>query len=271
MNLAFDFGITNTDIVCSDDGRMDYFSFPSESVTEESLKKILNSLKLDISKINKIAVTGGKSSDLSDSLLNIPVIKVNEVDAIGYGAKELYKITDSEFLAVSTGTGTACIGLINNEFKHLGGISVGGGTLQGLSNLLFNEVDSEIINKLAIEGNRSELDALIGEVVNNIGSLHPNVTASNFAKARISNNFSDEDLASSLANMVGEVIGTISYLNAMLIGVNKAYYVGRVSQLEGVKKGLDARLKLANIDGQYNDRQGFGNAIGAIAYLDANT
>ena len=87
MNLAFDFGITNTDIVCSDDGRMDYFSFPSESVTEESLKKILNSLKLDISKINKIAVTGGKSSDLSDSLLNIPVIKVNEVDAIGYGAK----------------------------------------------------------------------------------------------------------------------------------------------------------------------------------------
>jgi type II pantothenate kinase len=115
------------------------------------------------------------------------------------------------------------------------------------------------------------LDALIGEVVNNIGSLHPNVTASNFAKARISNNFSDEDLASSLANMVGEVIGTISYLNAMLIGVNKAYYVGRVSQLEGVKKGLDARLKLANIGGQYNDRQGFGNAIGAIAYLNANT
>jgi hypothetical protein len=56
-----------------------------------------------------------------------------------------------------------------------------------------------------------------------------------------------------------------------LIGVNKAYYVGRVSQLEGVKKGLDARLKLANIGGQYNDRQGFGNAIGAIAYLNANT
>jgi type II pantothenate kinase len=71
--------------------------------------------------------------------------------------------------------------------------------------------------------------------------------------------------------MIGEVIGTISYLNAMLIGVNKAYYVGRVSQLEGVKKGLDARLKLANIGGQYNDRQRFGNAIGAIAYLNANT
>ena len=122
------------------------------------------------------------------------VIKVNEIDAIGYGAKELYKITDSEFLAVSTGTGTACIGLINNEFKHLGGISVGGGTLQWLSNLLFNEVDSEIINKLAIEGNRTELDALIGEVVNDIGSLHPDVTASNFAKARISNNFSNEEL-----------------------------------------------------------------------------
>ena len=117
MNLAFDFGITNTDIVSFDDGTMDYFSFPSDNVSDESLKKFLNSLKFDISKINKIAVTGGKSSDLSDCLLNIPVIKVNEVDAIGYGAKELYKITDSEFLAVSTGTGTACIGLINNEFS----------------------------------------------------------------------------------------------------------------------------------------------------------
>jgi hypothetical protein len=40
MNLAFDFGITNTDIVSSDDGAMDYFSFPSESVTDESLKSI---------------------------------------------------------------------------------------------------------------------------------------------------------------------------------------------------------------------------------------
>lgn len=38
MNLAFDFGITNTDIVSSDNGTMDYFSFPSESVTDESLK-----------------------------------------------------------------------------------------------------------------------------------------------------------------------------------------------------------------------------------------
>ena len=45
MNLAFDFGITNTDIVSSDDGTMDYFSFPSESVTDESLKKFLNSQK----------------------------------------------------------------------------------------------------------------------------------------------------------------------------------------------------------------------------------
>ena len=56
MNLAFDFGITNTDIVSSDDGTMDYFSFPSESVTDESLKKFLNSLKLDISKINNICL-----------------------------------------------------------------------------------------------------------------------------------------------------------------------------------------------------------------------
>jgi type II pantothenate kinase len=71
--------------------------------------------------------------------------------------------------------------------------------------------------------------------------------------------------------MIGEIIGTVSYLNALLIGVRKIYFIGKVSLLESVKDGIDKRLELANIQGKYDGMRGFGNVIGAIAYLNANT
>ena len=70
--------------------------------------------------------------------------------------------------------------------------------------------------------------------------------------------------------MIGEVIGTISYLNALLMNVDRVYFVGRVTLLESVKKGIDKRLSLANISGIYKENREFGNALGAIAYAKEN-
>tara|TARA_B100000767_G_scaffold212754_1_gene200015 strand:- start:2878 stop:3693 length:816 start_codon:yes stop_codon:yes gene_type:complete len=270
MMVGLDFGITNTDIVIWDENKQKFFSLPTEEINQYFLRKIFNFIKIDLSKVEKIAVTGGKSSDLEDTFNNIPIKKVNEVMAIGYGAKEIYDIKDSSFIVISAGTGTGCIGFMNNEFYYLGGISVGGGTLQGLSSLMIDTNKAKEINDLAIKGDKDKLDSLIGEVVNNIGSLNPKITASNFLKARDFSNQSNEDIASSLANMVGEIIGTISYLNALLIGVKKVYFLGRVSLLESVRKGIDERLQLAGVSAEYSNKREYGNAIGAIAYLHAN-
>ena len=98
----------------------------------------------------------------------------------------------------------------------------------------------------------------------------PEITASNFSKARNSSNFSKNDIASSLSNMVGEVIGTVAYLNALLLGIDNIYFIGRVSTLNTVKNGIEKRLNLAGVKGNYMENQDFGNAIGAIAYLNAN-
>ena len=184
MKLAFDFGITNTDVVSYKDGEMKFFSMPSETINNNFLDKLLLNAEIELKDIDAIAVTGGKSSDLEDTFKTIPIVKVNEVEAIGYGAKDLYNISESNYLVVSCGTGTACVASIDNEFHHMGGISVGGGTLQGLSNLILGEENAEKINTLAVEGDKDKLDSLIGEVVNDIGSLHPEITASNFAKGR---------------------------------------------------------------------------------------
>ncbi len=270
MKVAVDFGITNTDIAIHDNNELIFHTFITEKVDTAYILNILSELNLDEKKITHIAVTGGKSSDLENSIKTIPIIKLNEIQAIGYGVKELYKINDPKFLAVSTGTGTACVASIDGEFNHLGGISVGGGTLQGLSNLITGINNPNEIEKLSKIGNKKNLDALIGEVVNNIGSLHPEITASNFCKARENTNYSIEDTASSISNMVGEVIGTIAYLNALLIGVDNVYFIGRVSVMNSVRNGIEKRLNLAGVTGNYKDNQEFGNAIGAIAYLNAN-
>ena len=233
--------------------------------------EILSEINLDIKRISKIAVTGGKSSDLQDNINNIPIIKINEVEAVGNGAKEIYQIKDNKFMAVSTGTGTACVAYMNDKFHHLGGISVGGGTLLGLSKLTIDINKADEIEELSRDGDKKNLDTLIGEVVNNIGSLNPDITASNFSKARNMTNFNNKDIASSISNMVGEVIGTVAYLNALLIGVSDVYFIGRVSKMLTVKNGIEKRLNLAGISGNYIEKQEFANVIGAIAYLNTNT
>jgi type II pantothenate kinase len=140
--------------------------------------------------------------------------------------------------------------------------------LEGLSNLLVNIPHGVKINNFAEKGNRKILDVMIGEAVNEIGNLNAEITAANFAKARNEPTNSIEDISASLCNMVGEVIGTVAYLNALLVGSNKAYFLGRTSMLSEVKKGIDARLALAGIEGIYDDNRAFGNAIGVLDTID---
>jgi type II pantothenate kinase len=275
MIAAFDFGITNTDLVIKDQ-RIKFLSVPSPfdrknrdfDITERHVIEILEKLDINIKEISSIGVTGGKSADLPDRICDVPITKVNEIDAIGKGARSLYKISKESSLVVSSGTGTACVHIQNTATNHLGGISVGGGMLEGLSNLLVNIPHGVKINNFAEKGSRKTLDVMIGEAVNEIGNLNAEITAANFAKARNESTNSIEDISASLCNMVGEVIGTVAYLNALLVGSNKAYFLGRTSMLSEVKKGIDARLALAGIEGVYDENRAFGNAIGVLDTID---
>lgn len=269
MLVAFDFGISNTDIGVFRDNQTTFHTIASkqENISPELIKDILELFSLQISEIKCIGVTGGKSSDLPDSIGTIQISKINEVDAIGFGAKVLYHIEKEPTLVVSTGTGTACVLVEDNNFSHLGGIAVGGGMLEGLGSLLFQNSNGLEINEFATQGSRAELDLLIGDVVNKIGTLSPDITAVNFGKAKIASADTMENTSAAMCNMIGEVIGTVAYLNALLIGSSKACFVGRTSYLSEVVKGIDERLKLAGISGQYSEQREYGNVIGVIEKL----
>ena len=143
-------------------------------------------------------------------------------------------------------------------------IIVGGGMLCGLGSLLFNNGDALEIDEFAEKGDKSKIDFLIGDVVNKIGNLSPEITAANFGKAVNSESATMENVAASLCNMIGEVIGTIAYLNAFLLGVDKVYFIGRTALLKNVRGGINERLQLAGIKGQYAKNCEYANALGCI-------
>ena len=74
MKLGIDFGITNTDIVLCEGNAKKFYSMPSEQINEEIFYKVSKLIGIDLIDISKIAVTGGKSSDLPNLYKNISVI-----------------------------------------------------------------------------------------------------------------------------------------------------------------------------------------------------
>jgi len=269
MIVSFDFGISNTDVATSEKQTTEFYTAPSihQPISIELLKVILDHHEIQKDSITAIGVTGGKSSDLPNSMGDIPIIKVNEVDAIGLGAKSLYGIQEASTLIVSAGTGTACVQALDEQFNHLGGIAVGGGMLEGLGHLLFKNSNGLEIDELASRGSKEQLDLVIGDVVNKIGSLAPEITAVNFGKAKHTTADTMENTSAALCNMIGEVIGTVAYLNALLIGSSNVCFIGRTAKLQGVINGINERLLLAGLEGQYAKNLEYANVIGVLQYL----
>ena len=63
MLAAFDFGLTNTDIVISKSNENQFHSFPTMEINNEFMSHIFDSIDINVSQVSQIAVTGGKSSD----------------------------------------------------------------------------------------------------------------------------------------------------------------------------------------------------------------
>ena len=173
MKIGIDFGITHTDVAITNDEGTNFQTFKSLKINQD-LKCVFDSIQ-DPQNIKKIFVTGGKSSDLSETFNGLPVSHKNEIDSIALGAKQIYDLKESA-LIVSTGTGTACVHFDGVNGSHMGGIGVGGGMLCGLGSLLFNNGDALEIDEFAEKGDKSKIDFLIGDVVNKIGNLSPEIT-----------------------------------------------------------------------------------------------
>ena len=268
MLLSLDFGITITDILRkSENGDLEHKMLPSDQKPSENfIKEVLEDL--DFSKdIELIALTGGHHELIGSVLDKVPVIHVNEVDAIGKGGFYLSKLDPSKHaLIVNSGSGTACILAKEGEFLHCSGTGVGGGTVLGLSKLLLGTTDPEEIQELTKKGDARGTDLILEDVVSSsIGLLPSNTTAVNFGKIVKSNKESSkEDLAAGIVNLVGQTVARIATSVAATFQVSDIIVVGRTPTFTVLRKSLEEAAMLTNFTPHFPENAEFAPALGAL-------
>jgi len=206
------------------------------------LGKILSDTGRELEEIQRLAVSGGKSSVVPATLFGLNVEKVDEIQSIGIGGLELARV--DEGLVISMGTGTAVVWAQDGgrRVSHLGGTGVGGGTILGLGSRLLGLSDPPALDAMAKRGNAKSVDLTVGDIAGNaIGTLDPSMTASNFGK--LSERGSPEDIAAGILNMVGEVIGEVAYLSSMGVSTKNIVLVGMLTRLEYVSQRASETLE----------------------------
>jgi len=206
------------------------------------LGKLIVMMGCSLKDVDVLAIAGGRSSQLPDSILGLRVIKVNEIVAAGTGGVVLTGL--SEALVVSMGTGTALIEVRENgrRIRHIGGTGVGGGTLLGLARKMLGISSISILVEMAEKGDSRRVDLTVGDIVGDgIGILSPEMTASNLG--RVGDTSSPEDLAAGITNLVGEVVASVAFLAASKLKLeDRVILVGRVAKLPPVLKSIQRAL-----------------------------
>ena len=223
--------------------------------------KFIDLNRLALSDVEKVAITGVGASGVSGPIYGIPTVRVEEFLANGFGG--LYLSGLESALIVSMGTGTAfVVSDQTGETKHIGGTGMGGGSLLGLSNLLLNVRNFDVLRELAETGNLANVDLTVGDISKgDIATLPPHTTASNFGK--ISDVASKNDIALAIFNLVFQTIGVMAVFAAKGQNRNEAVLIGNLTTLpycSTVMKGLE---ELHGFKFVIPEHAEYGTAIGA--------
>lgn len=223
----------------------------------------LNTNHLKLQDVSRIVLTGVGSSYADQPIYGIPTEKVPEFDAIGCGGLSLSGKENA--VVVSLGTGTAFVWATPEEIRHLGGSGMGGGTLFGLCSLLTGARSMEQVEKLLREGDLGNIDLSVGDLSRDADfSLSSDVTAANFGK--ISEGAAPGDLALGVANMVMQVIGTISFFATQSCGTRTVILTGTLTGLPRVRELLDRVAALYDLEIIIPEHAGYAPAIGAALF-----
>ena len=186
-----------------------------------------NDISLD--DVQQVMLTGVGASGVTTPIYGLPTTHVDEFQADGLGAR--FDIGLDQLIVVSMGTGTTLVRVDGDDIKHIGGISMGGGTLQGLSRLMLKTNHISEVVEMASKGDISHINLQIKDISKgDIEGLPMHATASLFGKA-IDNNATDNDIAKGLICMVLETIGSCAVLSQVNDGFKDFVLIGNLTQL----------------------------------------
>lgn len=263
-------GGSSVKIIASDENiniiaKKQYPSDGSIDTLTSAVLEMLESAGIDRSSIARAAAAGVGTSVLGETFLGVPVKIFSEFESFGRGGQYLGR-TDKA-LIVSMGTGTAFVRAEGRKYIHLGGSGVGGGTLNGLSELTTGISDIHCIHEMISKGSAAAVDLTVGDICKGVcGTLSADVTAANFGKKAMSRN--KDDIAAGLANMIFQTAGVMAGLACSGTDIDKAVFVGSMTEIPEGREMLRAVGGLYNMEFAVPDGGAYAGAVGAVLRLN---
>lgn len=245
MILGIDIGISTTKFSLIDEnGDAVFHEMKAEPMSIEKLEWYIETMMcLGRFKIDTIAVTGVGAHKIGDTLYKRHVIHVDEFEANSLSAQKF--INKDRFIVVSMGTGTSFVLADNGTYTHIGGSALGGGTLQGMMNLLMPGMKFYEFRELAKEGDLSNIDIQVKDVSPvELPNLPMDTTASNFGKVKVEPE--KADLAAGLVNLILQNVGVMANLAGKGRGIDSFCFIGLMCTLPKSREIFD---RLENLYG----------------------
>ena len=262
--IGIDVGISTTKIVGVDEMKVvsPMRITAADPVTSlyGAFGKYLYENHIDLADVEHVVLTGVGSAYIEKPVYGLPTSKADEFVADGLGARFESKL--DHIIVVSMGTGTSLVLCDGDDIHHIGGISIGGGTLQGLSRIMLQTSDIRQVSELAKHGDISHVSLMIGDI-----SAHPlpglpmNVTASLFANAQT--DASKEDIAVGLIHTVLQSVGSAAVLSALNTDIKNFVLIGNLSLLPQCKDVFPMMEQLYKVRFHIPKYSEFCTAIGA--------
>lgn len=266
--IGIDVGISTTKIVGLRDGKP---SAPIRITAADPITslygafgKYLHDNNIALEDVEHVMLTGVGAAYVKNDVYGVKTSRCDEFIADALGAR--YESHIDHAIVVSMGTGTSFVMCNGDDIRHIGGIGIGGGTLQGLSRIMLNTGDIKQVAALAMQGDISHVNLLIGDIsAQPLPGLPMEATASIFARAK--NDASKEDIACGIIAMVLQSIGSAAVLAAQGTDCRDMVLIGNLTLLPQCREIFPALEKLYGVRFHTPKYSQFCTAIGvALAY-----
>ena len=164
--IGIDVGISTTKIVGLRDGKP---SAPIRITAADPITslygafgKYLHDNNIRLEEVEHVMLIGVGADYVKNDVYGVSTSRCDEFLADALGAR--FESQLDHVIVVSMGTGTSFVMADGNSIRHIGGIGIGGGTLQGLSRIMLNTSDIKQVAALAMQGDIKHINLLIGDI-----------------------------------------------------------------------------------------------------------
>ena len=222
--------------------------------------KYLYDNHIELSDVEQVVLTGVGAAYIDRPVYGLPTRTSDEFLADGLGAR--FESGLDKIIVVSMGTGTSLVKCEGDNIQHIGGISIGGGTLAGLSRIMLQTSDIKQVSTMAMHGDISNVNLMIGDIsAQPLPGLPMDVTASLFGKAKT--DAVKDDIAVGLIHTVLQTIGSAAVLSALNTDIREFVMIGNLTLLPQCRDVFPMMEKLYKVKFIIPKYSQFCTAIGA--------